>query len=270
MSTDIIVVKQLPVIEERLRQLRGEIEERVNKALSLAVTEETVKAVKKVRADLNKEFGELESRRKEVKAAILAPYETFEKLYKECVADAYRQADSVLKERIYEVENDIRRQKQEKAEAYFAEYRESLGIAPDVVQFADMGLWIGLSDTDKSLRDRCKEFLDRVNDDLRLIASMEHAAEILVEYKKTHNASQAVTAVKERHAAIEAELRRQEEQKQVAVAEEQTVQRVENALRPPVVEDKKYTAEFRVVASMQKLKELKRFLEEGGYEYEQL
>ena len=64
---DLIIVKQLPQIEEHLKDLSTEIEEKVENAKSLVCTEESVKIVKQVRADLNKEFKELETQRKTVK-----------------------------------------------------------------------------------------------------------------------------------------------------------------------------------------------------------
>ena len=83
MENNLIVVKQLPIIEDQLRQVKASVDDRVAQALSLACTEETYKNVKKARAELNKEFQDLEARRREVKKAILAPYKGFEKLYKE-------------------------------------------------------------------------------------------------------------------------------------------------------------------------------------------
>lgn len=96
MNSDLIVVRQLPIIEDQLRQVKATVEARVGEALSLACTEETRQAVKEARSALNKEFGELEARRKEVKASIMAPYEAFEALYKECAADIYRDALPVI------------------------------------------------------------------------------------------------------------------------------------------------------------------------------
>ena len=51
---DLIIVKQLPQIEEHLKELSAEIDKKVEYAKSLVCTEESVKAIKQVRADLNK------------------------------------------------------------------------------------------------------------------------------------------------------------------------------------------------------------------------
>ena len=63
---DLIIVKQLPIIEEKLKGLSKEIDEKVKNALALVCSDETVKEVKKVRADLNADFKELETQSKMV------------------------------------------------------------------------------------------------------------------------------------------------------------------------------------------------------------
>ena len=66
-ATDLIVVKQLPVIVEQLRGIKAAAEEKVEAALSLACTEDTVQVVKKRRAELNAIRKDLEARRAVVK-----------------------------------------------------------------------------------------------------------------------------------------------------------------------------------------------------------
>ena len=41
MGSNLIVVKQLPIIEDQLRQVKASVDERVAQALALACTEET-------------------------------------------------------------------------------------------------------------------------------------------------------------------------------------------------------------------------------------
>ena len=110
MENNLIVVKQLPVIEDQLLAVKNSIEERVATALSLVCTEETYKDIKKVRSELNKEYAELEKRRKEIKGQILAPYESFEGVYKECAGDMYAKADRELGAKIKEVEDGLKQQ----------------------------------------------------------------------------------------------------------------------------------------------------------------
>ena len=52
-----------------------------------------MKAIKQIRADLNKEFKEVEQQRKTVKEKILEPYMQFEGVYKTYISDKYKEAD---------------------------------------------------------------------------------------------------------------------------------------------------------------------------------
>lgn len=284
-NENLIVVRQLPIIEERLRQIKADVEARVGLALSMDCTEETRQAVKAARAELSKEFNELESRRKEVKAAVLAPYEAFEKLYKECAADIYRAADAQLKSRIDDVENGLKQQKAERVESFFNEYRQSLGINAEYVSFASAGIRITLTASEKSLKDASRSFLDQIAGDLSIINSQDNSEEILVEYLRDLKLSRAITTVCNRHKAIaDAQERKKAAAAQAAVIEE-SVKQVEAAavpepvMAPPTVLDVPesasadpavFSTSFKVTASLDKLRALKHFLIEGGYEYEQL
>ena len=68
MNENIIVVKQLPQIEEHLQAIKEEVTAKVNDALSLVCNEDTIKEVKAVRANLNKDLKDFEERRKAVKS----------------------------------------------------------------------------------------------------------------------------------------------------------------------------------------------------------
>lgn len=149
MENNLIVVKQLPIIEDQLRQVKASVDERVAQVLALACTEATYKDVKKARAELNKEFQDLEARRREVKKAILAPYEAFEKLYKECAADAFTKADAELKVKITSVENGIKGAKRDEIVAFYNEYRASLNIPEDIAPFERCGINILMAITEE-------------------------------------------------------------------------------------------------------------------------
>lgn len=220
MVNELIVIKQLPVIEDQLREVKATIQAHVDEALSLACTEETYKIVKSTRAALNKEYVALESRRKQVKAEILAPYERFEATYKECVGDLYVDADKKLKQRIAEIEGSLRQQKEDKVFSYYAEYLKSLGLDPAIAPFSRSGIKTTLSESEKSLKARAKAFLDGVESDLRLIATLENKDEILVEYRRTLDVSDAVTTVSDRHKAMERERLRREEAEAVRAEKE--------------------------------------------------
>lgn len=273
MKNEIIVVKQLPEIEEHLQAIKEEVNAKVQTALSLVCTEDTVKAVKKVRTNLNKDFKDFEERRKNVKAAIMTPYEQFEMVYKDCISNTYKKADVELKKKIDGVENELKEKKRTEVKAYFDEYLQSKGI--DFVTFETAYINVTLSASMKSLKEQAKAFIDRICDDLNLIDTQEHKDEILYEYKQSLNVSGAITAVTNRYKAIEEAKAREEERKAREQARAEAVAKVEavtppavEPIAPPVEEEKTYTLKFTVRGTMPQLKALKEFLNNGGYDYE--
>lgn len=226
-TAELIVVKQLPVIEEQLKTIKANIESKVANVLALDCNEGTVKAIKVLRADLTKDFKDLEERRKFVKNTIMAPYEAFDVVYKECVTDIFKSADSELKKRIDFVENELKDEKRAKIQTYFREYLESKHI--DFVTFEDANINVTMSASEKSLKAAAKAFIDRIADDLKLIDTQEHKEEILVEYKQSLNVSSAITSVTERHKAIDEEIKKQQADQAVANAEQETIKKVNEA-----------------------------------------
>lgn len=261
---NLVLIKQLPVLEEQIKVLSAEIQKKIDNALSLKCTEESKVEVKNVRADLRKTLAEYEEKRKEVKNKIMKPYNDFEALYKEYISDRLNAADGKLKAKIDEIENAQKAEKEKEVKEYFDECLTGAGI--DFLTFQDARINITLSASVKALKDQAKDFVDRVASDLLLIDTQEHKAEILVEYKKTLNVSQAITTVSERHKAIEVEQAKVAEFEQAKEAEQEVVNKVE-VVAPPV-EEKEYTLSFKVTATKDKLQALKNFLNAGGYKYE--
>lgn len=205
---ELMKLTQVPIIIENLWKIKDAIEERTKAATSLVCTEANYKEIKKIRAAMNKEFNEFETMRKGIKKAVYTPYDEFEKIYKECVTVPYRTSISELSKVVGVVEDSLKKEKATVVREHFEKYAKALGI--DFVKFEAVGCQITVSATEKKLNEQCTAFLDRVMDDLQLIATQEHKAEILVEYKKTLNVSLAIRTVKERFEAIAAEKAREE------------------------------------------------------------
>ncbi len=282
-TESLIVVKQLPVIEQQLMLIKSHIEKNVSYALSMECTDSTVKEIKTMRAELSKDFKKLEEKRKEVKQKVLSPYDAFEEVYKDCVTNIFKPADDKLKARINEVENGLKSQKRVDIASYFEEYKQSKNI--DFISFDNTGINVTLTASKKSLKAKVKTFIDKICDDIALIETQEYKAEILVEYKKTLNAAQSITKVVDRHKAIEAEKKKREEKKSLEAEKAETAKKVDEVveetekkeveikapeiitpiapIQEPIIE-----VTFKVRSSREKLKKLKAFLIEGGYDYE--
>lgn len=274
MIKDLIEVKQLPVIEEQLRSVSTVIDERVKNATSLVCTEESVKTIKEIRAELNKDYKEFENKRKLVKEQVLKPYNDFENVYKECISDKFRNADLILKGKIDNVENELKAKKEKEIKEYFEEYKTANNI--DFITYEQAKINVTLSASMKSLKEQAKQFIDKIVDDLKLIETQEHKTEILVEYKQTLNVAQAMTVVTNRFKAIEEEKKKIEKEKElqkfvVDTAKESDKYSEQIILNAPVTEEKQeeiLTLKFTVKGTRTKLRELKQFLESGGYNYE--
>lgn len=287
-SKELMVVEQLPIIKENLINFSKEIDKEVEQAKGLVCTEESIKVVKEARAKLNNTFKILEEQRKKVKNAVIEPYNDFEKIYKQCVTDKFKSADSDLKQKVDNIENDLKAKKEQEIKDYFEEYKTANNI--DFIKFGQARINVTLTASKKSLKEQAKLFIDKIVDDLNLIETQEHKAEILVEYKQTLNVSQSITTVTNRFKAIEEEKIRQEELKKKQMEEAQkradenirkqtdeTKQALDNfkvkeqeILQAPEIEEKEdiLTVKFTVKGTKTKLKELKEFLINGGYDYE--
>jgi len=282
--TDLIVVKQLPIIEQRLQEINTEIVEQVSAALDMACTEDTVKEVKKTRARLKSMFTALETQRKGVKNAVMDPYKEFEATYKKYVTDVFNPADEQLAAKIAEVEDGLKAQKAAEIKEYYEELAQSLGI--DFLTFEEAGIEITLTASKKSLREKANNILTLISENLRMIGQQEYAAEILVEYKKDpFHVATAMSTVTERHLAIEEERKRREEaarQEEQRAEVARQVERAADAWSAPApvavpeeepsaapTREKRYTLQFTVKNVIkERVLALKKFLKDGGYDYE--
>jgi hypothetical protein len=245
-------------------------------------TEDTVKFVKTERAALNKEFAAIEELRKQVKNAVMQPYNDFDAVYKQHISDKYKAADAQLKNQIDTVESGVKQLKFDEIKEYFEEYRLSCGSCYGFVDIDRAGLNVTLSASVKSLKEQAKAFIDRICGDLEMIETLERKDEILVEYQQHLDAPRAIKAVADRYKAIEEQKARQIEAEARRAAEEEAMKRVDAALQkplmppisqplepqPPASDDPIKTLALKVTAPLSKLKELKLFLDNGGYQYE--
>lgn len=278
MSNELIRVVQLPIIEEQLRELKEQVDQRVADAQALVCTEETVQAVKKTRSELNKQFKELEEQRKAVKAAVLAPYERFEAIYRECVSDAFRSADADLKAKIDDVESDMKRRCEDSMREYYDELCAAHHI--DFVPFERTGVVVSMADAKaktqppKRLREKLAQFVAGVAEVVDMISDLDDAEEIMAEYKRCLDLAYAIATVNERQRRIEEEKAARAAREEAKAREAEAVKKVESFAPPVVVHEKPAEAHrmarvtFAVTDTIDRLKALKQFLVANGYQYE--
>lgn len=268
----IIELTQMPVIKQNLLNIKGQVNSRVETVINMAVTEETRKEAKEVRAALNKERAEFDKQLRDVKSAVMKPYEDLLETYKECITEPYGKADKQLKYSIDALEKALKDEKETEIRNYFDEYAAIKGI--DFVNYESVGIKITLNASKKSLKEQAKSYLDKIATDMDSLLSMENTAELFAEYKSNGcDLANAITAVNKRlksiaeDKAIIAEV--EADKKQI----DDSIKQANSPKSPLVTEisfNKQYSMSFKVTGTLENLKKLKTFLTEGGYDYERI
>lgn len=271
----LIQIVQLPIIKERLHQLKGYVDQQVADAMAMVCTEETVTEVKKIRAELSRVFKEAEEQRRAVKMAVMQPYLEFEDVYKTCISDAFKNADADLRDKIVSVESEMKERCESGLREFFYEYAEANGIG--FLKYEQAGVVVSMADAKaktqppKKLKDQIEKFILQVCMDVDMILNLENAPEILIEYKQTLNASLAISTVTDRHRKIEAATAEQEQRNAVKEQETEAARRFESFAPPTVTEappqEETLTCTFTVTDTRARLKLLKHWLDVNGYKY---
>lgn len=217
MDNGLITLKQAPVISHRLKEIGASVTKRIDELNieNQLATDETIKFLKSLRAELRKEATEFEDQRKFIKDAVMNPYNEFESVYKDEIIAKYKNADELLKTKINDFEMSVKALTKKNLETYFKEIVEMEQI--DWLTFDRLGIEINLSTSEKKYKEQILATISGIIEDLDLIKTEEFSAEMLVEYKKTLKASQAIQDVRARRAA--------EKQEQVRIKMERTDKR---------------------------------------------
>lgn len=250
-------------IEWNHEAIKAEVAERVKHYSALVYTEDQVKLAKADRAKLRKFVEALESKRKEIKAQCLAPYEAFEKQLKEIVA-IVNEPIALIDGQCKEFEDKRKEEKREAILAYWYAVLEENKV-PAGITFEQMfdEKWLNSSVKMTAI---CKEFnakLERIEKDLETLAEMPdigfEAKEI---YLSTLDINKAIAEGK----------RLVEMQKRKAEAEAETKRFVESIPKEPIEPDTtaKGWVKFQALLSVEDAAELKEFFNARGIEYKAL
>ena len=292
----VIELQQLPIIVERLHSVKADIERRTAEATSLICTEDTYKKVKEERTKLTKEFKDYEARRIAIKEAILAPYNEFEKTYRDCIADPFKKADAELKSKITDVTSGIVAQKTDAVLTYYNELVEAADI--DWLDGLTYRPKVNMSDSVTALKKQAKAFVDGIVADVAKIELLDSSAEVMVEYRSSLDLASAIGTVEMRHRALEEQRRREEERRARQAEQEAAVKRASAAMhnlgeaarsvqeisadpeavvQPEPQEETKVEPQpeaepilmtrFYAKGTLKQLKALKEYLEKEGIEY---
>lgn len=279
----IIEVKTKPVIEYSIIESASIAVDEKIKSLSLdtlEVNENSLTSVKNVRADLSKEFKIFEEQRKLVKDIILKPYNEFEEKYKTMIANKFKDADKLLKDKIDIVTDKILQRKIDGIVEYFNEVNKF-----DFVKFEDLELKIIKSVSDKNLKNEIYTYLENISNALNTIETLENKDRVLAKFQMSKDLNWSISQTnieiqrekeieEQRQAKIERDKQLQEQREQEEkIKQEQhqeVVAEVEHTQDEIVEEQPKkqvYKTTFEVVGTKEQLKSLKEFMINNNIEY---
>lgn len=282
-----VVVTQKPIIAYTLlKQISDNVIAKIE-ALNidnLEANEDNLALIKRTRADLTKDFTELENQRKTVKDIVLNDYNIFEDDYKKLIASPFKDADAKLKSLSSVVDDKILSLKIDGIVEYFNEINSF-----DFVKFEDMNLKIIKSKSDKIIKSEIDEYLADVKMSISTIDTMPNKERILAKFQMHKDLSRAISdtnlevqreeqikaqnAERERLAA-ERKQQAEEQQKQRELHAQQQSDAVEAEAMEVVKqfipepeqksEEKIYETTFTVRGTMEQLGKLKQFMKEIG------
>lgn len=277
---EIISVEQLPKIFYELEKIGEIIDNALVGIEDMVCDEDNKKEVKKRKQEITAFKNMMEDRRKQIKSQVMAKYDEFNKKYEEEVKSKLVNAESVLTEKYTAIETQQKLDKENELREFVEQHCKDKKIHID---FERIGLNITLSASIKSLKEQALNAIEKVASDLKLIELEEYKDEILLEYNKSFDFVSAKMIVIDRHKQLEEikrkqeELEKQKEEEQKIVENvEAVIEEVEEEIIAPVEietttledEEETYIIQFTVRGTKSKLKELKEFLQNGGYDYD--
>jgi hypothetical protein len=254
---------------------------------SLEPTEDNLALIKRTRADLTRDFSELEGQRKMVKDIIMKDYNIFEDDYKKLITALYKDADEKLKNLAGTVDDKILSVKIDAIKDYFADQNSF-----DFVSFEDMNLKIIKSKSDKSIKTEIDEYLANISMSISTIEILPNKERVLAKFQICRDLNRSISETNieiQREEQIKTqneERERQAEERRLMLEESQRIaqsqfQEEEEAIaqeiieanplivkEKPQIDNQVYKASFAVFATKAQLGELKKFMQEKGIRYE--
>lgn len=279
-ETALIEITRLPQIVDNLRLLKESWEQKAAEAASMVCTAESVQAVKKMRADMRKEFDEADTQRKAVKERYMAAWNEVDKTWKECVAEPFKEADNTYRVLVNEFEGNLKNSCKEGLRQYFGELCAVMNVDFLTLEQAMNigGIKISMADatakTPKRLQDALSAIVSQIADGMNQIQQMEDSAEIMAEYKQTFDVGKAVANVQGRKRRIKAEQEAAEARRSAQERQREAAKKVEAVAPPQPVEmprQEKIFPEFTFTVyncTRSQLLKLRDYLKQEGIRYE--
>lgn len=264
-------IKGISEIENNIEQVKEFAIELKKYYENVVFTEEDMKLAKDEKSEINKFKKKVQDFKKQILEEYNKPIKQFDDTAKETIK-MLTEAYETINIQVSKYEEKLKLEKEQEIKRYFEEYKESKHLGFGTYEQANIN--VTLSASIKSLKEKAKGFIDKLVDEVELIDTQKYKDEILVEYMKHLNVAKAIKDVTDRHFILEEVQKQKEEVKQIQEQEQKTIEKVNQVVQAPIEEEKTYKSTFTVkirgtkVFAEKKLKELKEFLNKGGYEYE--
>lgn len=267
-----ICCTQPPIIMENMENVRHGLDILLQDIATLPKTDEALKHVKQIRANLAKEFDRMEADRKAAKEMVMAPYKAAEDKYKEFISGPYKAADAVLKEWVDGYQDSLKMACYNTLQTYFDELCRVYGI--DFLPFHRCGVTIDMAmarqKEPRKAMEKIEQYVLSVRQDMDTILKMDNAEEIMAEYRRFPVLSSAIITVDCRHQERERMRTYLEEQKRKrAEAEENRAALMEAMPEVAPQAEERYTVTFVASGTMSALKAMKAHAATLGVTFEE-
>lgn len=265
-------IKGISTIENNIRKVKDYAIQTKEYYAGITFTAETKEDAEKEKADINKFKKQVEDFRKQIVAKYNEPIKLFEDTAKE-TEKLLKETYDLINVQVKAFDEEQLEKVKEKVESYFNEYAQSKNV--NFVNFSQMnisitkGLLTSTGNLTKKIQEQINEFVDRCSKDVELINTLEHKEEILIEYKKTLKSAESIALVMDRYKQLEEMKQEKESTKEQIINDEEMLKKIDSLSAPKIEkQDEILELSFKVRGTKTKLKELKIFLDDGGYDYE--
>lgn len=277
-ANEVINIKQIPDTEyKKLKEYNAQlayslqdmkIEEKIKK-----INEENVKEIKGIRTLIRKEKTDLEDNRIKAEKVYNEELNNWKKQYKILAFNLLDEADKKIKKALDVYEDNLRLAKTKKFKEMFETLKKENNL--DFIEFNDANLNIQLSTSEKELEKQLNEFIEKVNNDLKIIKLGNNSDRVMAEYMQCKDLSTAITKVNnliETEKKIKAQQEAQAEARQKQLNNAKQADTTELAQKPATnIKEaekplKRIKAQIIVEGTIEQLKALKQYILDNDLE----
>ena len=276
------IIKEAEIMEKEIiekPEFKSEIDAKI---VTIGKIEDNIEEVKKYAISLNeyyKNINKFKDKVTEFRKTIVEEYNKPIKMFENTAKETetlLKNTYETINQQVKKYNDDRKFEIESKLKIYFEEYKTFKNIESNYLKFEDLNINITLAcvtekgELTKKVKEEVNARVNNIAEQLETINTMQYADEILVEYLKDKNMNRAIKEVNDRHMILDIVREKKAEQEEQKITDEEIIKKIDSLTAPTVEEVKEEILElnFKVRGTKTKLKELKEFLNNGGYDYE--